>query len=87
MICVAIRDTSCIEWDTKITAALWSISFIAFKHLILKDKSPTARTSSMRRRSGFIVMATEKPNRTRIPDEYVATGASIKSPISEKSTI
>ena len=53
----------------------------------MNASSPTASTSSISSTSGSTLMATAKPRRMYIPDEYVFTGASMKSRSSAKSTI
>src|SRR5262249_57053488 len=60
---------------------------ILSRHLRVKASSPTARTSSMRRTSGSTWMATAKPSRMYMPEEYVFTGASMKRSSSAKATI
>ena len=44
----------------------------------MKASSPTASTSSMSSTSGSTWMATAKPSRMYMPEEYVFTGASMK---------
>ena len=56
-------------------------------HLRWKASSPTASTSSMSSTSASRCAAIEKPRRRNMPDEYVATGASMKSPSSENAMI
>ena len=46
----------------------------------MNASSPTARTSSMSSTSGSTWIATAKPRRMYIPDEYVLTGASMNVP-------
>ncbi len=57
------------------------------RHLGTKAASPTARTSSISSTSGLTLMATEKPRRMYMPEEYVLTGASMKFSSSAKRTI
>ena len=53
-------------------------------HFFWKCWSPTARTSSRIRISGFDIIATVKPSRIAMPDEYVRTGWCRYSPSSAK---
>ena len=74
--------------ETRTSVAPASIcSAIRASHLRWKASSPTASTSSMSSTSASRCAAIEKPRRRNIPDEYVATGASMKSPSSENATI
>ena len=57
------------------------------KQMAEKPSSPTASTSSTSSTSGLTLMATANPRRMYIPDQYVLTGASMKSSISANSTI
>ena len=60
---------------------------ILSRHLRVKASSPTASTSSMSRTSGSTWMATAKPSRAYMPEEYVFTGASMKRSSSAKATM
>jgi hypothetical protein len=53
----------------------------------LKCSSPTESASSIIRTSGSTLEATAKPRRTYMPELYVLTGRSMKSPSSLNSTI
>ena len=56
-------------------------------HFFWNDSSPTASTSSVIRRSGDNAVATAKPRRTIIPDEYCLIGWLMCSPMSAKAMI
>ena len=56
-------------------------------HFCWKASSPTASTSSSSRMSGWMCIATEKPRRRYMPDEYVLTAWSANSSSSAKAMI
>src|SRR5437867_2121356 len=82
------RSTSVSECVTRrIVFPLRLNSANLSRHLCVKPSSPTASTSSTSRTSGSTWIATAKPSRMYMPDEYVFTGASMNSRSSANSTI
>ena len=83
-----VRSMSAESCETSTSVAPAAIcSAMRASHLRWNASSPTASTSSISSTSASRCAAIEKPRRRNMPDEYVATGASMKSPSSENSMI
>ncbi len=81
-------ETKYIAWlQKKIVRPEALSSKMRSTHFFWKRPSPTARASSRRITSGRTAVATENARRICMPDEYVFTGRSKKSPSSANSSI